>query len=394
MGRLLARVLFGASLIVSAGTSGRADDCFVQGDNTQLHYRVFQMASPPVLKRPSMDGSPQTSAYFPGSDYATSKVHDNSVQGVSAYYLLWANRCIYMEGLTPSRDACRNLARNKGNGYNRIRVGPLVDQIRSAFSTYSKANDCTVIQALFLIGGYELQIDDLARKAGLSLFGDDPDRERMASLARTVTLGDGKQGRYLVDMCVLPERIDKARFKGIMLDYEVFDGRKPEEVGPFFARLRDVAARAGMSFFLASNPLPRPPNGLTSENARSILSAVDGWVLPITTGASPGKAEIQLLPKDRQTMPFDNFREQMSVLTQNGKLPLDDTLKKKLFWNVSLFDLSLPEADQLQSTFRSEAFGGIMLFRNFVKQGGDCSRSTNQIIACLAMGSCAGNFSH
>ena len=113
-----------------------------------------------------------TSPAYPASDYATTSLRALQEAGGAEgstfrkHYLLWANRCIYLKDITPSPEACRNTARTKGNGYPAMTLGALDTQLRAAYSTYERANACTFVSAMVLLGENREAIAAKARAAG------------------------------------------------------------------------------------------------------------------------------------------------------------------------------------------------------------------------------------
>ena len=79
-------------------------------------------------------------------------------------------------------------------------------------------------------------------------------------------------------------------------------------------------------------------------------------------------------------------------MERDGASPLTEEMKEKIIWQVSLFDTQLAEAKWLHDEIKKQKYRGISLFRNFVRQGGACSRPVNQLIACLGFGACDGEF--
>jgi hypothetical protein len=131
---------------------------------------------------------------------------------------------------------------------------------------------------------------------------------------------------------------------------------------------------------------------MTEGNAREVLRLVDGFAPAISSGASVGNANIGLAPQPRRVDPIESYYQQLAILAGGAKEPLAPDLRAKLIWNISLFDLSMREAAFFHSEVKKEGYKGIMLFRNYTKLGGRCSKESNQVIACLAWGDCAGRF--
>jgi hypothetical protein len=376
-------------------------DCFERNDSQRLAFDVFQLSSPPPHsdnKRDYADRGPM----YPATDFATAQNrHLRSRSPVSAtgfkyrkHYFLWANRCLYLNGVTPDHNACRNPKLTKGNLYPGMPlVGPMNDQLRTVYSTYKKANDCTLLSVRGILGEKWEAISADALSAGLVATPATADRGKLASMARVVPVGvPAEQMTLLVDVCVIDPEAASDDTAGIVLDYEVFDNRTPTEALAFFRELQALVRQHGKTLIVNTNPLPRDANGINATNAREILNIVDGFAPTITSGATLGNPDTRLTKHSRKLSPIDSYRLQLDVLTDNGRAPLSLAMRQKILWSISLFDLELPEAKQLHDEIVAQKYRGIMLWRNYVKQGGACSRGNNQVTACLALGECGGSF--
>jgi hypothetical protein len=400
MDRPLAKLLIVAALSFYS-TSGIAQSlCFQRDDNRRMSYDVFQISFPPKFS-PQAGDYADDSPVYPASDYATismkslKEMSPASKSGFSfrKHYLLWANRCIHIEGTTPSEEACRNTVRTKGNGYPEMLRGDLKDQLRTAYSTYAKADACTLISASKVLGEPQAVLEAAAKADGLELVtAGASERERLKAVARSVTAKNGESTNYLVDVCVVESNVLASDTAGIVLDYEVWDSRTPVEAISLMTRLRDLVHKHGKTFIVTTNPIPRPPNGISGESARAILDLADGFATTIASGASPGNPSTYARQRDRQRSVVEDYRLQLAELTDRGKHPLSAKQRAKLIWNISLFDTQLDEARELHDEFKRQGYRGVMIFRNFVRQGGACSRTENQVTSCLTLGACDGKF--
>ena len=140
--------------LVNSSIAATVEHCFRRDDSKRLNFDVFQVGFPPAFDRKSGD-YPATSGGYPGSYYTTftlATMTRPTPRGASGFSFrkgdfLWANRCIHMRGITPDLESCRNTRRYKANGYYKPIKDAAGRQIRPAFSTYAKANACTMIQA-------------------------------------------------------------------------------------------------------------------------------------------------------------------------------------------------------------------------------------------------------
>jgi hypothetical protein len=390
------------AIAVAPSLSRAQGDCFEKKENRRLTYDMFQISVPPRYSASARD-YPSTSPYYPATDYVTSSarvMRDQPMTTASGdkfrtHYMLWANRCIFMKDITPDTNACRNVSRTKGNGYPTMAMDrSLAEQLRTAYSTYAKANACTLVGAMHALGEDAGEIERRARTAGITVVSN-KDKDGLASMARVVVAGTGKQAttaKYLVDTCVVEAEAMGPNAAGIVLDYEVFDNRTPAEALAFLREMHDLIRRHGKTFIIATNPLPREQNGIDRSNVRDVLEIIDGLALPISSGATVGVPKISLAQRERTHSPIDSYNVQLGVLTDNGRAPLSRSARGKIIWNVSLYDTALSEARFFREVVVSQGYRGVMIFRNYVKQGGACSRPANQVTACLAFGDCEGTF--
>jgi len=401
-GSILQIVGLSLALCSYGNAAADAQDCFSRSDNRRLKFDVFHISKPPV-HNPGLKEEDQRSPYFPGTDYATSTPADPQRPAVSPngaapamrrHYLLWANRCIFMPGITKNPEECRNTRSPKANSYPGI-IGdarPLSEQVRAAFSTYAGANACTLIQAGAAIGKEWNQLKSWGTAAGIAVEKSTAGKEALNSHVRSVRLADGKTSTYLLDVCVVDQTLMSPDTQGIALDYEVFDNRTPREVVGFFSKLSGLLHEGHKTLVVTTNPLPRPPNGLDATNVVDVLNTVDGLATAISSGATAGNPNISSQPRARTMSPIDDYHRQLKVLTDNGRRQLTREQARKIVWTVSLYDTSLQEGKFLHDEIVARGYRGILLFRHYVKQGGACSRESNQLTACLAFGECTGRF--
>jgi hypothetical protein len=390
----------GLAILVACSAPAAPDQpqgaCFTRHDNIGLPFDVFQVSQPPAYS-PAERDYVAASAIYPATDYATAAIRSiKDPQPPSAsrlrfrrHFLLWINRCIRLPGITPGPEACRN-PRNKGNGYHDMIDDGTGDKIRPAFSTYAKANACTLIQARRVLGETG-GLGPSARAAGLTLWDGD-ERAGLARLGRRVAMPNGQVASYFIDTCILEATPESPDASGVVLDYEAWDNRTPAEALAFIRELAALTHQRGKSIILITNQLPKPPNGLVAQNIRQVIDAVDGFGSAIATGASVGNASVHFPARSRLIAPYDAYQRQLDVLTDGGRNPLTPAVKRKLIWNVSLYDMGLAEGRQLHAEFRRQGYRGILIARNFLREGGACSRPENQTIACLALGQCDGHF--
>ncbi|HEY2179474.1 MAG TPA: hypothetical protein VGH15_12915 [Caulobacteraceae bacterium] len=370
--------------------------CFTRDDNRTPPFEIFQVSPPPPYS-PATRDYPAASAVYPATDYVTGAIHSITAPTLPStsgftfrkYFLLWVNRCIQLPGVTPGIDSCRN-PRTKGNGYRRMIDDGAGDKVRPAFSTYAKADACTLIQARRVLGETG-GLETSARAAGLTLWDGD-DRVRLAPLARRFAMPNGQMMSYFVDTCILEAAPEAPDASGIVLDYEVWDNRTPAQTVDIVRNLARLTHQRGKKLILITDPVPKPPSGLTAESVPAVIDAVDGFGSAIATGSSPGNPSTHYPARGRMRSPWEAYQTQLSVVTAGGRNPLTPQMRRKLIWNIDLNDIAPPEARQLHDEIVRQGYRGMLLARNFQREGGACDRPVNQTIACLALGRCDGRF--
>ena len=369
-------VLAGASA-AAACTSGENGDrpegsnCFTATEHQrQLDgIRVFQQAFPPADDE--VDGS---YPYWPCTDAATSQDFSHSTwTGGRVWAFVWANRCNY------------------GAAWNRkpnplpapvMRVGAL--ECRSVFTTHAKANAATRCQVRFLLG---MAPDDCMAPwlqiPGTSVadFVIDADYRAHpgAFCRRNVTWRD-RYYRVMVDKVLVPaarltEGVNADNRAGVVLDYEVQDGRRPEVTEAFVHQLSHDVNGAGKLLFFLTNPFNAPTQrytGCTAENLPQIFADVDHMGVFLWAG-DPGGS----IPA--------SYDSQLGMLG-----PLSRTDHDKLVVNFELGDpgTTMADARWLHDTLHAEGLHAdkVMFWRHFADQGGSCETATNQKIAMVCFG--------
>ena len=371
------------------------EHCFKVSDNKALKIEIFQQAPPPPYKENRKD-YPESTAFYPVTTYASgnavslSKAKEKSASGFQfgKQYFLWGNRCIFMKGLTPNPSACRNMKVLKGNYYTNITEHSDGSQLRPAFSTYEKANQCTLMQAERMLGKSRKELETKA--TGLLLW-EYTDQASLASLAKTAVLYNGSKRNYLIDVCILESTPMASDGTGIFIDWEVQDHRTAPETFSFFQQLKAITLASGKELNIFTNDLTTggPKNGLDETNIRKIIDLVSGFAPVIWSGATAGKQESELKSFSRRWSFIANLEKQMNLITNNGKQPLPVEMKKKLILATSIFDMNLEEAKALHTEVVNNKYRGFVFWRNFAKLGGPCARPENRLISCLAFGKCS-----
>ena len=382
------------SLLSLASPANGAENCFTRADSNSLKFEIFQQAPPPAYNDHKKD-YPDSSPFYPVTSYASGNAESlGTLSGKSSsgfhfgkQYFLWGNRCIFMKGITPSAEDCRNVKIFKGNYYSNIIKHTDGKQLRPAFSSYERANRCTILQAERMLGQSRAE---LSKKSKGLILWDNADQIPLASLAKSAVLSNGTKGNYLLDVCILESTPMASDAIGIFIDWEVQDFRTASEALAFFKELKGVVATKGKELNIFTNDLTTggPKNGLDSTNIRQIIDLVSGFAPVVWSGATAGKQEVNLKPFPRRWSFIEGWERQFNLITNSGNLPLSKEEKKKIILATSIFDMKLDEAKVLNGEVMKNQYRGFVFWRNFAKLGGDCKRPENRVVACLALGRC------
>lgn len=373
-----------------------AQNCFSAEENKKLSFKVFRQGWAPAGK--SESGLLPLSPLYPATAFATMQLGrisgpqtQDAVRGMSYanYYFLWGNRCLSFSG--DGKD-CRNIKRVKGNDYNdkvRVRVDNKDIEARPMFSSYRQADACTYLQVLHATGSPEDEVKSLAEKNGLKTFFRHVDDSRtlsaLASISQEITAGRIEKRPYFIDTCLFDRRAG-AGPAGIIIDYEVWDERSPEQTRAFLLQLAHAVHARGKSFMVFTNSLDsagaRKGNGIDVSNLKDIVSASDGFFPVVWSGATPGGVEIQ--PHERKESFIENFRAQLRYLEAAGVRSAN--LINKVYPVISLYDLRADEALQLHQAVKSNGMGGVMIWRNGAPADSACSVITGPILRNLLFG--------
>jgi hypothetical protein len=325
-----------------AATPALAAVCFTARQDDRLPFRVVQEAPPPVLGE-------RNYPYFPLTDAATAQIErlwEPTLPGVSKWYNEWANRC---QGAARSFNVCGwNPKGNLGNP--RISGRP---PVRSFFATFAMADACTLAQAAYALG----ENIDPSRYAGSGM-RIEQGRERPLLQTR----------ERLVDTCEMPAARLPPDAAGILLDYEVQDGRSPSQTLAFLREFARLVHAHGKRAILYTNPLDAPTQrytGITAANAHAVMNSFDFLT-------------IVLWSRNRQHDIGESFRAQLDTIRAGG--PVNP---RKLLAVYELNGTTVEDAKSTRALLLASGLAGVVLWRDHARQGGDCDAPTNQKIACL-----------
>ncbi len=340
-------VLAGMSAAVSAAPA--EPTCFSGLNSKALGLEIYQQAPPPV------SGRERSFVYFPASAFVSQSM-DRLWQArggaYQLYYFQWANRS--NEPLTSPEGVTITRKLNFQPGF----AGAL-DQ-RTAFTSIRKADACTLAQTAAVLGKPFAGIDDALREAGVQ-------PRRMA--------GAGKAGvESASDLCVIPPRPLPPDAAGVMLDYEVQDGRTPDHTLAFLTGFAELVRGAGRRPMLLVDPFDAPTQaytGISPTNANAIHRLFDRTTLFAWSRNAQGDIGRSLA-------------KQMEILQTGG--PVEP---KRLIVDFELANTSQDDARVVRRFIEEHGLAGAFFWRNRARQGGSCASDVNQKIACVALGACA-----
>lgn len=352
--RRLARAAAALALAGLATASGAAprpeggEACFAADAPVSPGLEIYQQAPPP----PPRGG--RDYAFYPATAFASQsmdRIWQARREPYPLYYFQWANRST--AGVTNAKG--EHIAR-KGN-FQPGAGGPR-DQ-RAGFSSTDKADACTLAQTATALGLEASVADGLARDAGL----------------RLVRLEDGgKTGLAdASDECVAPPRALPPEAAGVLLDYEVQDGRTPDYTLAFLTRYAELVRKAGKRSILLINPFDAPSQaytGVTTANANRIHRLFDR-----TTVFVWARNAQQSIPK--------SLERQMAIVAAGG--PVDP---KRLIVDFELANTTQADAAAVRRFIVDRGLAGVIFWRDYAQQGGACDTPVNRKIACIALGRC------
>ena len=317
--------------------------CFTAADNRGLTFEVIQQAPPP---QPANRAYP----FYPLTGAASMQLGSLSTAspGYARYYFQWGNR-----SNAPLYNPRGRILPRKPNFQSAL--GQPRRQ-RTPFTSMARANACTLAQTANVLGLPE-QARTFAAKSGITL------------VSETAQADSGLVGP--ADTCVLAKGTLPRDGAGVLLDYEVQDGRTPVETMTFLASYATLVHRAGRKAILLLDPIDAPSqryNGITGENAHAIVDIFD-------------RTTIFLWNRNAQGDLAASYRSQKALIEQGGAFEGSHVLI-----DFELAHTSLDDAFLVRKLIQTDKLAGVLLWRNGVPQGGSCDSPVNQKIAAIALG--------
>ena len=312
-----------------------ASICFLPTQTPSPDLSVFRNGPPPS------DGN-YSYIYYPITDAATLQISTLSkISSTTKYAWLWANR-----------------KAGKGNPVFYPRY-----EAKAFFTTYRRANTCTMLQARKLLGKKKQMLDKIAKKTGLTLVNRDDDISSFVY--------DGK----LTDICVISNFTLPYEAKGILLDYEVWDDRSPIRTARFLERFTNLVHNNDKEVILYTNAFDgygRIHNGFDNNNSYQLLQNFDKVGILLWSNNSSGSIRDSLL----------NQLDFIIGAFNSAYIP------KKLLIVFELGNTTMHDARVVHKIMKKENYKNIMFWRNYSALGGNCGRKVNRQIACLALDQC------
>jgi hypothetical protein len=267
---------------------------------------------------------------------------------LDSYFFAWANRS--------------NAPRELANGRTIVRKPNLqpsalgLRKQRTAFSTVARADACTLAQLAGLLGMPD-EARAPAREAGIAL------------VVETAQPDVGAQGPD--DTCVMPAGPLPGTVHGVLLDYEVADGRDAEQTRTLLIAYAARVHRANRRAILLIDPFDAPSqrlSGIDAANAGAIAGAFD-----MTT--------LMLWSRNVEHSVPASYRAQRAIVDAGGAVD-----PQHLIIDFDLAGTSQDDAAFVHDVIVRDHLGGVIFWRNHAEQGGDCATPVNRKISLVLFG--------
>lgn len=326
-----------------------APPCFNPQNSNNPSFEVIVNAPPP-----NKNGDVEW-RYRPATAAASMDIHALNVSqeiGLKKYWFLWANRC---QGSDRGQPCGVNA---KGNIVYPRMLATDGNEVRAYFTSVEKANACTMVQAGVALATRESSLKTRATNAGLQVV--ERSKERQLHVAQRI-----------VDVCLLPEKRLSAEVTGVVLDYEVQDGRSSDQTEQFLIEFAQLIRAAGRQSILYVNPLDAPTQkatGLGVDNIPRIASAFDAIGIMLWHG---------------------NKQKNLKASAEAQLRLLKGLNRDKIVLVYEINGTSLGDAQFVHELMLREKYSAVMLWRNSAEVGGSCSSEVNRKLACLVFGRCS-----
>lgn len=332
--------LIGAGLIAAAP----APVCFTASDNARLDFTVIQQAPPPRGRAPDYRYYPLTAAV----SMQMASLQD-APRGIATYFFHWGNRSTAPLPV-PGGKVIQRKANFQPSSHGLRRQ-------RSGFSSVTRADACTIAQLGVLLDGARSALS-AAERTGIRLVPE--------------TAQADKDAEGPVDSCILPAGPLPHKVRGVLLDFEVADGRSPEQALALLQRYAAMVHANGRRALLLIDPFDAPTQrftGISAATAGKIVRSFDQTTLMLWAG------------NVEHDIPA-SYNAQRAMVDATGKVD-----PHRLIIDFALAGTSQQDAAFVHDVIRRDHLGGVIFWRNRVPQGGDCASDVNRKIATVAFGS-------
>lgn len=352
-----------AATINSPARTQTAEQCFGPTDKIVGNFRVFRYPSRPPLRNDDPNYK-----YYPLTDTAGSQAsidNNSTVTNITKNYFMWANICDATETNSCVRHPRNAQAYAFGNPPAMPQYNNSVSKAHILFkmTSYARANACTMAQAAYALGNGNDKIQSIVSRSGLEIVDN---RSRLSGLQLDAD-------HMFRDVCVMPDARLSSDVRGVMLDYEVHDGRSPSVSRDFLIAFANLVHASGREAILYTNPLNAPGqklSGLDRSNLNAIQAAFD-----MTT--------VFLLRRRDDDDFARDFSTQVALLS--GPLPLRAPLL-----NFDVARSNMRDASIVRQIILSKHLPGVILLERSSDLSGPCTTDANRKIACLVQGRCEG----
>jgi len=323
--------------------------CFSTADDARLTFQVLQNAPPPK------PGNAQHYNFFPLTGIASMQLGSviAAKPGYAAYYFQWANRS--------------NAALTSAQGAPIMRKANLQPsqagkrEQRTRFTSAARADACTLAQTASVLG-LPQRARNFAAAASIELVSETQQPDAAPQ---------GPPDRCVLPAGSLPAAHLAARRSGVLLDYEVQDGRSAQDTTVFLAQWAQLVHGANRRTILLTNPLDAPTQaytGMTRANAHALVDLFD-----LTT--------ILLWSNNPEHSLAASYAAQKAIISDGGRFD-----GSRILIDFELAGTSLADAQIVRQTILTDHLAGVYFWRNQAKQGGDCQSDVNAKIAAIAFG--------
>ena len=283
-------------------------------------------------------------------------------------FFLWANDCESIAGLND----CHLFRTREQDPFKRGGANPpprpMIEDPQTGrnllfdFTSYAAADACTLIQAAYALGASDARIDKMSVGTGLTVARD---------RARVPLMMDHDAQDRFQNVCVMPSARLGSAVSGVILDYEVHDGRGPRAASDFLIAFAKLVHGAGREAILYTNPLDAPIqrlSGLDASNLNEIQAAFDATTI--------------LLYRRLET---DDFARQYGL--QRRMLEGPRAVKPPII----TFDLArstLADAAATRAIILRDHLPGVIVFQKTAELAGACDTDPNRKLACFVYGRC------